>query len=158
MTVCSIRPLFLSMKMYRYIRTHKGVFYLSKAPQPLRTLVTFSVSYSIHRRQDSLDGGSASRKAATCTEDTTNRELKHTDIHVSSGIRTNDLRVRAAKTVHASDGETTVMDKGIFRVYKISVSRQRPVSVPTVLLTVSRFSFALRNLLLDQFHNTCTDS
>jgi hypothetical protein len=45
----------------------------------------------IHSRQDSLDGGLASRKAATYTQN------KHTDKNASSGIRTHDPSVRAGE-------------------------------------------------------------
>jgi hypothetical protein len=41
----------------------------------------------------SLDGGSARRKAATYTQDGTNKEQTHTDSHASSGIRTYDPSV-----------------------------------------------------------------
>jgi hypothetical protein len=47
--------------------------------------------------QDSLDGGSVHRKAATCTEDSTQKQNKHTDIHALGGIRVHDLSVRASE-------------------------------------------------------------
>jgi hypothetical protein len=46
---------------------------------------------------DSLDGGSARRKAATYTQNNTSTELTHTDIHALSGIQTQDPRVRASE-------------------------------------------------------------
>jgi hypothetical protein len=49
----------------------------------------------VHSQQDSLDGGSDRRNAATCTQNNTNRINAHnTDIHALSGIRTYDLSVR----------------------------------------------------------------
>jgi hypothetical protein len=42
-----------------------------------------------------MDGGSARRKAATCTQNNTNTEWTHTDIHALSGIRTHDPSIRA---------------------------------------------------------------
>jgi hypothetical protein len=44
------------------------------ALQSLWTLATFSVSSSIHSRQDSLEEWSARRKAATYTQNNTNTE------------------------------------------------------------------------------------
>jgi hypothetical protein len=60
-------------------------------------LATFSVSQSIHSRYDSLDGGSARRKAPTYTQNNTSTELTHTDIDALSGIRTHDPSVRAGE-------------------------------------------------------------
>jgi hypothetical protein len=48
-----------------------------------------------HIRQDSLDGGSARRKTFTYTQGKPNRINTHTDIHASSGIRTQHLSVSA---------------------------------------------------------------
>jgi hypothetical protein len=48
----------------------------------------------IHSRQDSFDGGSARREAATYTQNTQN---KRTDIHDFCGIRTHDLSVTAGE-------------------------------------------------------------
>jgi hypothetical protein len=47
--------------------------------------------------EDSLDGGSARRKASTYTQNNTNTEQTHIDNHVSSGIRTHDPSVRASE-------------------------------------------------------------
>jgi hypothetical protein len=44
-----------------------------------------------------FDGGSARRKAATCTQGRTDLEETHTDIHASNGIRTHDPSVRAGE-------------------------------------------------------------
>jgi hypothetical protein len=49
----------------------------------------------IHRRQDFLHGGSTRRKVATYTQNNTNRQYTHTDIHILSGIRTHDPSVQA---------------------------------------------------------------
>jgi hypothetical protein len=46
-----------------------------------------------------LNGGSARRKAAIYTQNNTNAEYTHTDIHASSGIRTYDPSVRAGEDV-----------------------------------------------------------
>jgi hypothetical protein len=48
----------------------------------------------IHSRYDSLDGGSASRKAATYTHNNTNTEWTYTGIYASSWIGTHDPSVR----------------------------------------------------------------
>jgi hypothetical protein len=65
-------------------------FYLSMAPQPLRTLTAFFSFLIYIQSVDSLDGGSARRKAATYTQNNTN-----TDIHALNGIQTYDPSVRA---------------------------------------------------------------
>jgi hypothetical protein len=46
---------------------------------------------------DALDGGSACRKAAACTQGSTNTEEMHIDIHTSSGIRVRpcDITIRS---------------------------------------------------------------
>jgi hypothetical protein len=51
----------------------------------------------LHRWQNSLDGRSARRKAATYTGQHKDRINAHTDIHVLSGIRTHDPSVRASE-------------------------------------------------------------
>jgi hypothetical protein len=52
----------------------------------------------IHSQQDSLDGGSARRKASTYTQNSTNRINAHnTGIHALSSIRTHDPRVQASE-------------------------------------------------------------
>jgi hypothetical protein len=61
-----------------------------------------------HSRQDPLDWGSARRKAATYTQNNTNTEKTHRDMHASSGIRTHDPSV-LAKTVYALDRTATVI-------------------------------------------------
>jgi hypothetical protein len=57
----------------------------------------FQFPNPIHSRQNFFDGGSARRKAATYTQNNTNTEQTHTDIHASSGIRTHDPSVRASE-------------------------------------------------------------
>jgi hypothetical protein len=64
---------------------------------PSLDLGRFSFSWPLHRRHDSLKGGSASRKAATYTQNNTNTEYMQTDIHASSGIRTHDPSVWAGE-------------------------------------------------------------
>jgi hypothetical protein len=65
-------------------------------------------------RLDSLDGGSAVRKAATYTQNNTKTDKTHTDIYGSRWIRTHDPR---AKTVHTLDRAATVI--GRFYNYKV---------------------------------------
>jgi hypothetical protein len=50
----------------------------------------FSLSWSFYSQQNSLDGGSAGRKAATYTQN-------NTDIYILSGIRTHDPSVWAGE-------------------------------------------------------------
>jgi hypothetical protein len=57
----------------------------------------FSVFLSLTRSVGIVDGGSARRKAATYTQDSTNIEYTHKDIHASSGIRTHNPNVRASE-------------------------------------------------------------
>jgi hypothetical protein len=59
----------------------------------------FQFLNAIHSRQDSLNGGSAHRKAATYTQDSRNTEYAHTDIHALSGIRTHDPSLRVSEFV-----------------------------------------------------------
>jgi hypothetical protein len=61
-------------------------------------LAAFSVSWSIHSRQDSLDGGSARTQGRYLH---TAQTL--TDICASSGIRNYDPVFERSKTVHALD-------------------------------------------------------
>jgi hypothetical protein len=48
----------------------------------------------LHSQKDFLDGGSAHRKASTYTRESTDKDEKHTNIHVLSVIRTYDPSVR----------------------------------------------------------------
>jgi hypothetical protein len=57
----------------------------------------FQLLHPIYSRLDSLDGGSALRKAATYTQDNINTEQTHTHIHALSGIRTYDPNVRESE-------------------------------------------------------------
>jgi hypothetical protein len=61
----------------------------------------FSVSWSFYRRQDSLDGWSARRKASIWTQDNTN-------IHALCGFELTIPASERAKTVHVSDRSATV--------------------------------------------------
>jgi hypothetical protein len=70
---------------------------LSVALKPFRLLPLFQFLNPIHSRYYSLDGESARRKVVTCIQNNTNTEKTHTDIHVSSGIRTHDPNVRASE-------------------------------------------------------------
>jgi hypothetical protein len=79
----------------------------------------------VHSRYESLDGWSACRKAATYTQDNTNTEQTHTDIHVLSGIRTHDrsiptnerqlIQLNRAATVIAR----TQKERGINKLYRL---------------------------------------
>jgi hypothetical protein len=51
----------------------------------------------LHRRQDSLDGGSARRKASTYRTQTQNKRIHTPNIHALSGIRTHDPSVRESE-------------------------------------------------------------
>jgi peptide methionine sulfoxide reductase MsrA len=57
----------------------------------------FQLLDPIHTRKDSLDRGSAHRKASTYTQNNTNTERTHTDIHDLSEIQTHDPSVRASE-------------------------------------------------------------
>jgi hypothetical protein len=64
----------------------------------------------LHSRHGSLDGLSARRKAATPTQDSTNTEQTHTNIHASIGIRTKEIPVfEQAKIVQALDRAAAVV-------------------------------------------------
>jgi hypothetical protein len=54
-----------------------------------------------------LDGGSASRKASTYTQNNTNRINAHTDIMAQVGFEPTISVFERAKTFHALDGATT---------------------------------------------------
>jgi hypothetical protein len=56
-----------------------------------------------------LGGVSARLKDATYSQNNTNIELTHTDIHALSGIRTRNPSGERAKTVHALDRADTVI-------------------------------------------------
>jgi hypothetical protein len=76
------------------------LFYLSSylwlySPCELWTLFQFLNLYTVGRTPWTED--QPRRKAATYTQDNTNRELTHTDIHASSWIRTHDVSVRAGE-------------------------------------------------------------
>jgi hypothetical protein len=58
----------------------------------------FSFLIFLHSRYNSLDRGSARRKAATCTQGRTNSEWTHTDIHALSGTWTHYPSVRASES------------------------------------------------------------
>jgi hypothetical protein len=60
-------------------------------------LAAISVSWSYTQSIGLLGRGSARRKASTYTQNNTNREWTHTDIHAFSGIRTQDHSVRAGE-------------------------------------------------------------
>jgi hypothetical protein len=74
-------------------------FYLSM------TLAAFSVSETIHSRQDPLDGGAARFKAATCTQNKRTRTSMHRlgfepTILVSERAKTSHVVNRAATVLH----------------------------------------------------------
>jgi hypothetical protein len=69
----------------------------------------------IHSRQDSLDGGSARRKASTYTQDNRNRINELTDNHILSGFKPTISAFVRAKTVHALDGHCDRHSQDIIR-------------------------------------------
>jgi hypothetical protein len=69
----------------------------------------FQVRNPLHSQYDSLDGGSARRKAATYTQDSINTEQTYSDIHVLSGIRTHDPSVSADEDSSWLDRVATVI-------------------------------------------------
>jgi hypothetical protein len=76
-----------------------------------------------HSQQDSLDGVSARRKAATYTQGSTNSINAHnTDIHASSGIRTHD------PSVPASEDSSCLRPHG----YTVTSKTNVTTSVPSV--------------------------
>jgi hypothetical protein len=75
-------------------------FYGSTAPVGLSRFFGFLV-YT--QSVGLLGRGSASRKTAAYTQNNTNTELTHTDIHASGGIRTTILVFELTKTIHALD-------------------------------------------------------
>jgi hypothetical protein len=62
-----------------------------------RTKATELLLLLVIIHSDSLEGGSARRKASICTHDNTNTEYTHTNTHVSSGIQTHNLCVLAGE-------------------------------------------------------------
>jgi hypothetical protein len=85
-----VRSLYFTIRIIRFI-------YLSIYRPFCWILALFQFLNRIHSRQNSLDGGSARRKVAIYTQNNTNTEKTHTDIHVVSGIRIHDPSVRASK-------------------------------------------------------------
>jgi hypothetical protein len=74
-------PWFVRKHIYIYIYIH---IYLSVALQSFCwTLAAFQLQNLLRCRYDFLDGGSAHRKAATCThtQGNTNTKETHTDMH-----------------------------------------------------------------------------
>jgi hypothetical protein len=63
----------------------------------VKRLVSLQFLNPIHNRQDSLDGGSARRKAATYTEQ--HKHRIYSDIHAFSGIRTHDPSFPAGEDI-----------------------------------------------------------
>jgi hypothetical protein len=66
---------------------------------PLYLCRFFQFLNAIQSRENFLDGGSASCKAATYIQNNTNKEQTHTDIHALSGIPTHNPTVRASEDV-----------------------------------------------------------
>jgi hypothetical protein len=84
-------------------------FFFSMALEPFGPWLLFQFLNPIDSQQDSLERGSAHRKAATYTQNNTNTEWTHTDIHASSGIRTHGPVFERVKMVHNSDIAPTVI-------------------------------------------------
>jgi hypothetical protein len=62
---------------YNYYYYYYYYYCCCRCRRPLLGFGFFQFLDPIHRRQDSLDEGSARRKAATCTQDNTNRINAH---------------------------------------------------------------------------------
>jgi hypothetical protein len=71
----------------------------------------FQFRNRIHSPWDSLDGGSALRKAATYTQD--NTEKTYTNFHASSGIRTHGPRVWTDRAATVTGISVTIVVFGI---------------------------------------------
>jgi hypothetical protein len=84
------------------------------ALQPFGPWPLFQFLHLINSRQNSLDGGSACRKAATYTHNYTNRINAQTSMP-RVGFKPTTPVFERAKTVHASDRAATV--NGAWAVY-----------------------------------------
>jgi hypothetical protein len=84
------------------------VYFFSMALQPFGPLSLFQFLIPIYSRYDSLNGRSARSKAVTYTQNNTNIEQTHTNIHASSGIRTHNPS-KLAKTVRGLGSAVTVI-------------------------------------------------
>jgi hypothetical protein len=130
-TIClsvylSIRlSIYLAVYLSIYLSIYHSIYLWLYSPL-LDSGCFFTFLIALHSRQDSLDGGSARRKAATCTQDNTNTEQTHTDSHASSEIRTHDPSVWAdrAKTVHAVDRAATVIGTKRYYIPEKSIKQQ----------------------------------
>jgi hypothetical protein len=85
------------------------------ALQPLWTLADFSLSYSIHSRYDSFEGGSAGRKAATYTQNNTDTQTSMSRVGLEPPIPA----FERAKTVYALDHAATAIASSYKREHKI---------------------------------------
>jgi hypothetical protein len=92
------------------ILSYFQINFVSMALQPFGPWPLFQFLNPIHSRKDSLDGGSARRKAATYTQNNTNRinAHRHSCLEWDSNSQTTPVFERA-KTVHALDGAANVM-------------------------------------------------
>jgi hypothetical protein len=73
---------------------HQVSIYLQPFVGPLPL---FQFRHLLHSRLDSLDGGSAHRKAAACTQDSTTRRINAHGYLCLSGIRIHDPSVRVGE-------------------------------------------------------------
>jgi hypothetical protein len=81
-----------------------------------------------------LDGGSARRKAATCTHRAAQRQNKRIEISISQvGFELTIPVFERAKTVRALDGAATVID--LIKQYRSVILRQKQLRF-TILNTV----------------------
>jgi hypothetical protein len=87
------------------------------ALQPLWALASFSVSWSVHSRYDSLDGGSALCKAAAYTQGNTNTEKRKQTSMPLVGYEPTIPVFEWAKTVHALDRATTMIGNYVMWVW-----------------------------------------
>jgi hypothetical protein len=90
----------LSVYLSIYLSIHISIFipviFNWSIGYPWKALLHF-IFLMLHSRQDSLDGRSARRKAATCTQESSNTEKSGTDIHALSVIRSRDPNVLASE-------------------------------------------------------------
>jgi hypothetical protein len=75
--------------------------------------------YLLQSRQDSFHWGSACRKAATCTQDSTKTEDTHTQISmIRIGFKPTTPAFKRAKTLHSLNGAVTVIGRKYIPIKK----------------------------------------
>jgi hypothetical protein len=101
-TLCSPSSIYLSICLSLYLWPYSPFV----GPQPL-----FQLLNPIHSRYDSLDGGSASFKVSTYTQNNTSTEWTHTTSMPWAGFEPTTAAFEKAKTVHALDDAATVTSR-----------------------------------------------